>query len=173
MLLAIHNLQGGTELKTLIVYDSKFGNAEKIARAIGKSITPLGEVKVIRANETNISELSSVNFLIVGSPTRGGRPTSVVKDFVKKIPANALKNVGVTSFDTRLSYKDSNIGLRLLMRIGGGHANGRIANSLKDKGGHLAAEPEGFIVEHGNGPLRKGEIERADGWAKEIVGGKR
>jgi hypothetical protein len=40
---------------------------------------------------------------------------------------------------------------------------------LERKGGHLAAEPEGFIVEDSEGPLKKGELERAGTWAKGIV----
>ena len=41
---------------------------------------------------------------------------------------------------------------------------------LKKKGGTLVKEPEGFFVEDTEGPLREGELERAVGWAREIVG---
>lgn len=40
-------------MKALIVYDSVYGNTEKIAKAIGGAIT--GEVKVLRVNEANPS----------------------------------------------------------------------------------------------------------------------
>ncbi|TET68870.1 MAG: nitric oxide synthase, partial [Dehalococcoidia bacterium] len=40
-------------MKALIVYDSVYGNTEKIARAIAEAITPSGEVKVLRAGEAN------------------------------------------------------------------------------------------------------------------------
>jgi flavodoxin len=36
-------------MKALIVYDSVYGNTEKIAKAIGNAIT--GEVKVLRVSE--------------------------------------------------------------------------------------------------------------------------
>jgi flavodoxin len=36
-------------MKALILYDSLYGNTEKIARAIGSAIT--GEVKVLRVGE--------------------------------------------------------------------------------------------------------------------------
>ena len=121
-------------MKALIVYDSFYGNTEKIARAIAGAITPSDGVKVLRAGEANPSELESIDLLIVGSPTHGGRPTPAIKEFLSKIPANALKNVGVTSFDTRFQAKDKGVGIRILVGVIG-YAAGRIANTLKDKGG--------------------------------------
>ncbi len=155
-------------MKALIVYDSVYGNTEEIARAIAGAITPSDGVKVLRAGEANPSKLESIDLLIVGSPTHGGRPTKAIQEFIGKIPANALRNVGVTSFDTRISGKDKGFGIRIL--VGAiGYAAGRIANSLKGKGGYLAAAPEGFIVEGNEGPLKQGELERAAGWARGIV----
>jgi len=159
-------------LKFLIVYDSNFGNTEQIARAIGEAVTPLGEVKVLRVSKVNHSELASIDFLIVGSPTHAGRATRATKEFLKKIPPNALENVRVTSFDTRFSAKDKGVGTRMLLRVLG-YAAGRITESLKGKGGYLAAEPEGFIVEDSEGPLKQGELERAAIWAKGIVESKK
>ena len=159
-------------MKALIIYDSRFGNTEKVARAIGEAITPLGEAKVVRVGEANPSELVSIDFLIVGSPTHAGRATPVIKNFLKKIPANALKNVGVAAFDTRFSAKDKGIGIRIVLGIFR-YAAGRIASRLEHKGGHLAVEPMGFIVEDSEGPLKKGELERAAIWAKEITKSKK
>ncbi len=159
-------------MKTLIVYDSKFGNTEKIAGAIGQAITQLGEVEVVRAGEANASELSSIDFLIVGSPTHAGGATRAIKEFLRKIPANALENVRVASFDTRFSAKDKGIGTRIVLGIFR-YAAGRIATILEYKGGYLAVEPEGFIVQDSEGPLKKGELERAAIWAKGIVQSKR
>ena len=159
-------------MKALIIYDSRFGNTEKIARAIGQAVTRLSKANVVQAGNANPSELASIDFLIVGSPTHAGRATQAVKEFLKKIPANALENIGVTSFDTRFSTEGKGIGTRMLLRVLG-YAAGRIANRLERKGGHLAAEPEGFIVEDSEGPLKKGELERAATWAKGIVESKK
>jgi len=157
-------------MKVLIVYDSVYGNTEKIAMAIAGAIT--GEVKVLRVGEVNPSELESVNLLIVGSPVHAGRPTPDTKKLINRIPANALKNVGVTSFDTRFSEKDKGVGIRILLKILG-YAAGRIAGRLKGKGGHLVAPPEGFIVNDAEGPLKEGELERAASWAKGVLESKK
>ena len=153
-------------MKVLIVYDSLHGNTEKIAMAIAEAIT--GDVKVLRVGEVNPLELESINLLIVGSPVHAGRPTPATKEFLNRIPANALQNIGVTSFDTRFSEKEKGVVTRILLKILG-YAAGRIAGRLEGKGGHLVTQPEGFIVVDTEGPLKEGELERATEWAKEIV----
>jgi flavodoxin len=151
-------------MKALIVYDSVYGNTEKIARAIAEAITPSNEVKVLRAGEANPSELASINLLIVGSPTHAGRPIPTVQDFLNKVPELSLKGVNVAAFDTRTPTK--------LARVFG-YAAGRIAGHLTKKGGTLIASPEGFLVTGSKGPLKEGELERAAGWAKGILQSKR
>jgi flavodoxin I len=147
-------------MKALIVYDSVYGNTEKIARAIAEAITPSNEVKVLRAGEVSPSELASIGLLIVGSPTHGGRPTPAIQDFLNKVPKLSLQGINVAAFDTRISKK--------LVGVFG-YAAGRIAGNLKKQGGILVASPEGFFVAGGKGPLKEGELERAAGWAKGIL----
>jgi flavodoxin I len=149
-------------MKALIVYDSVYGNTEKIAEAIGGTIT--GEVKVLRVNEANPSELKTIDLFIVGSPTQGGRPTPAIRDFLNKVPEPSLQGINVAAFDTRLSAR--------WVRIFG-YAAGKIAGNLKGKGGTLVASPEGFFVKGAKGPLREGELERAVGWAKGILESKK
>jgi flavodoxin I len=151
-------------MKTLIIYDSVYGNTEKIARAIGEGIALSGEVKIVRPNEANLSELASFDLLIVGSPTQGGRATPALQEFLNKIPANALQNINVAAFDTRVK----NFIAKLF-----GYAAGRIADHLKDRGGQLTAPPEDFIVMGTKGPLKEGEVERAAAWAKGILANKK
>ena len=149
-------------MKALIVYDSVYGNTEKIARAIAEAITPSGEVKVLGVGEANPSELASTDLLIVGSPTHAGRPTPAVQALLNKVPK--LQGINVAAFDTRITTK--------LVRVFG-YAAGRIAGNLKRKGGTLIASPVGFFVTGGKGPLKEGELERAAGWAKGFLESKK
>jgi len=151
-------------MKALIVYDSVYGNTEKIARAIAEAITPSDEVKVLRAGEANPSELASIDLLIVGSPTHAGRPTPAIQDLLNKVPKLSLQGINVAAFDTRIPTK--------LVRVFG-YAAGRIAGNLKRKGGTLIASPEGFFVTGSKGPLKEGELERAAGWAKGMLESKK
>jgi len=147
-------------MKALIVYDSVYGNTEKIARAIAGAIAPSAEVKVLRAGEVSASELASLDLLIVGSPTQGGKPTRAIQDFLSKVPEPAIKGINVAAFDTRFTTK--------LVGIFG-YAAGKISGSLKTKGGTLILPPEAFFVKSKEGPLKEGELERASDWAKRIL----
>lgn len=144
-------------MKALIVYDSAYGNTEKIANSIGASID--GDVRVMHASKVNPSEMESVELLVVGAPTYGGRPTPPVKEFIDKLAKDSLKGINIATFDTRLPNRWVKIF---------GFAAGKIAKSLKEKGGNLLAS-EGFFVISGKGPLKEGEIERAADWTKRIV----
>ena len=154
-------------MKALIIYDSMYGNTEKIAQAIGHGLT--GEVTVARVGNVNVSELKTFDLLIVGSPVHGGRATPVIDAFLKQIPAHSLEGVRVAAFDTRFEVEEQSIGLRILMNVIR-YAAERIAKDLVKKGGKLVAEPEGFIVENKEGPLKQGELERASNWAKGMNG---
>ena len=146
-------------MKALIVYDSVYGNTDKIARAIAGALTLYDEVKVLRAGEADPPELQSADLLIVGSPTHGGRPMPTVRDLLNRVLELSLQGINVAAFDTRFSTK--------LVAVFG-YAAGRIAGNLKRKGGTLIASPEGFFVKGSKGPLKEGELERAAGWAKGV-----
>ncbi|MFA5070325.1 MAG: flavodoxin family protein [Patescibacteria group bacterium] len=150
-------------MNILIIYDSLYGNTEKIAQAVAEALTPSAPsnvVKIIRADEAKISDIESIDLLIIGSPTHGGRPSPAIKAFLDKIPADGLKNIKVTAFDTHLKI--------FILKIFG-YAAGRIVKELQGKGGQLVAAPAGFIVSGTKGPLGQNEMERAAGWAKEIL----
>jgi len=149
-------------MKTLVVYDSLYGNTEKIAQAIGDALT--GEVRVLRVGEVDPSELTTLDLLVVGSPTHGGRASPAMREFLDKIQAPALQGINVAAFDTRLTSRWAAIF---------GYAAGRIAKSLKEKGATVIGSPQGFLVTGTEGPLKEGELERAAAWAKEIVGTKK
>lgn len=155
-------------MKTLIVYDSIFGNTEQIALAISKSIRKEESVKVSRVADIKPGQLMGLGLLIVGSPTRAFNPTKKITKFLNSIPINGLKGVKVSSFDTRISTADVNsrilnTGVKLF-----GYAAKPIAYKLEKMGGTLIAPPEGFFVKDSEGPLIDGELERAAEWAKAL-----
>jgi flavodoxin I len=150
----------GFSMRAVIVYDSEYGNTERIAKAIAGGLASGGEVRLARVNEITPAELRGARLIIIGSPTQGGRPTKAMIAFLDDIPEDALKGVKVVAFDTRMPTK--------LVKIFG-YAAGRIADSLQEKGGTLVTSPEGFFVNGSKGPLAEGEMERAESWAKALA----
>ena len=155
-------------MKTLIVYDSVFGNTEKIALAISQSIGS-EDVKVLRVGDVKTEQLMGLDLLIVGSPTRAFNPTKEITVFLNNIPSNSLQGIKVLSFDTRIATADkkSRI-LNGLVKVFG-YAAQPIADKLVKKGGNLAIPPEGFFVKDSEGPLKDGELERATDWVRLAV----
>jgi flavodoxin len=156
-------------MDALVVHDSVFGNTEQVAQSIGNALGPQEGVEVLRVGSVKPERLTGVKLLIVGSPTRGFRPTEGITNFLKGIPSDGLDGVKVAAFDTRLSTSDiESSALRFIVKTGG-YAAKRIATRLKKSGGDLITPPEGFFVEGREGPLKEGELERAADWARHIM----
>jgi hypothetical protein len=151
---------------TLVVYDSAYGNTERIATAIAAAIPGAG---VYRIGAIDPANLPAIDRLIVGSPTQGGQPTKATQSWLAFIPQGRLANVGVAAFDTRLAAADQGFALRLVMGVIG-YAAPRILSALGAKGGSVIAGAEGFVVNGKEGPLHQGELERAVTWAGGLVG---
>jgi flavodoxin len=156
-------------MKALVVYDSYFGNTEKVAQAIGQALGSQDEVEVRRASDVQPQQLAGLDVLVVGSPTRAFQATQGVKRLLRRIPARSLKGVRTAAFDTRVSIEDVDSAFLTFMVNLFGYAAEPIARRLQRKGADQALAPEGFIVEGTEGPMREGELERAADWASRLV----
>ena len=162
-------------MNALVIYDSLYGNTEKIARAIGNGlVAALGDdenVAVVPVGEVEADRLAKQDLLVVGAPTHGSRPSPPMHEFLASIPDNTLAGMKAIAFDTRTDMKELTGFVRLFGGIMDrmGYAAPKIASSLEKKGARMISPPEGFIVLGTEGPLREGELERAASWAKEIA----
>ena len=152
-------------MKALVIYDSFFGNTEKVAKAIGSALGSSNEVNVCRVSETNQELLKDVELLVVGSPTRAFSPTPAIKTFVKSLPGGSLEGVKVSAFDTRMKIDEKTPGILRFFAGIFGFAGKTILDGLVRKGGVQVMPAEGFFVVDSEGPLAEGEIERAAEWA--------
>ncbi|MBN1781531.1 flavodoxin family protein [bacterium] len=156
-------------MKALVIYDSVYGNTEKIAVAVGRALGLREGEGIVRADDVAPEHLESLELLVVGSPTWRFRPTSAVARFLKSIPKHGLENVRVAAFDTRLSAEKIEA-IRILAFFVHifGFAAKPILKKLMKKGGVPAASPAGFDVADTEGPLIEGELERAAMWAERL-----
>lgn len=153
-------------MSALVVYASQYGNTQKIAEAIGEALQP--DARVVTVADAKIETIARVDLLIAGSPTQAGRPLGSLQSFLSSLPEGSLTGVRVAAFDSRFDVRDQKFMLRMLMRTIK-YAAGKIAGILTSKGGRLIAPPEGFFVTGKEGPLKDGEIDRAQQWAKSLM----
>lgn len=139
-------------MKALVLFDSNYGNTQKIAEVIAKEV----EAKTINVTDVKTEDLKGIKLLILGSPINGWRPTGNTIQFLNRLEKNELEGVNAASFDTRMKVWYS------------GDATKKMTKSLKSLGANIITEPEAFIVKDKEGPLLEGEIGRAQDWALKI-----
>lgn len=156
-------------MKSLVVYESAFGNTESIAFAIRDVLSAFGPAEALRPDKTDSEDLKNYDLIVVGSPTQKFRPMMGTAAFLKRIPAQSLTGRNVAAFDTRIDLKKvNNRFLSFMVRIFG-YAADRIAHGLKRKGGKLVLPAEGFFVDDTQGPVSQGELDRAKKWAHNLI----
>jgi flavodoxin len=156
-------------MKALVIYDSYFGNTEKIAQAIGNALGPKTIVQTVKVDQAEQGMLEGIDILVVGSPTRAFSPTPAIKSFLKMIKPKGLQGVKVAAFDTRIPLDEKTPGfLRFMVRLFG-YADKPLQTLMVQKGGQATVPSQGFFVTASEGPLQDGELERASAWAKQIA----
>ena len=146
-------------MNTLIIYDSQYGNTERIAYSIANALNPLGHARIVRADVAQFTEVQGMNVLIVGCPTQGWNATSAIRSLLRTARAEQLRGVGVACFDTRF---------RKPRWLTGSAAN-VMRRTFAKLDATLLAPPESFFVEGSEGPLGSGELERAAAWAQTLA----
>lgn len=170
-------------MKTLVVYESMFGNTRRIAEAIAQGLASGSDVKVSSVADANPHDAEDADLLVVGGPThawgmsrprtRKGTPGYVEKpgsDLHLEVGADTgigvrewLSSVGSTharavAFDTRIK------GPAMLT----GRASTGIKRELTHHGAATMAEPHSFFVNMKN-HLLAGEIERGRDWGRQLA----
>ena len=154
----------------VIVYDSIYGNTRQIAEAIAAGLEGKGEVRLMPVWNARSIDLSDVECLIVGSPTRGFNATPAISEFTAGLDAAKAARRLAAAFDTRLNLDDIHPEPLRWVVSAGGYAAERIAKGLVHKGFAVKGTGEGFLVGGTEGPLKPGEIERARAWAATLIG---
>lgn len=156
-------------MAVLVVYDTVFGNTGQIAKAIADALTGASDVRLVSVADTASLNFKGVDLLIVGSPTRGFRPTPKTMEFVHGIPDEVVRGLPAATFDTRIDPADIRPApLRWIVKAGG-YAADVLAGALARRGAVVISPSAGFAVTRTQGPLKPGEPERAERWARDIA----
>ena len=156
-------------MKALIIYDSFFGNTEKVAKAIAGSLSMKAEVQISRVSEVKAEQLHGIDLLVVGSPTRGFRPSEGTQAFFASLPTGCLAGKKAAAFDTRIDPAGVTSKMLKFLVKSFGYADKVLVSELQKKGAELVSIGQGYIVDKSEGPLKEGELERAAEWAKTLL----
>lgn len=144
-------------MNALVVYDTQFGNTERVAQRIASTLREYGKVQVAHVNQIYPGELQEVDLLILGCPTQGFRPTQAMQTFLRTVAYQSLSHLSVACFDTRFRgalWKHS--------------AAPYMVKQLHTQGIEPIVPPESFFVKalKKAGPLLPGELEHAARWSR-------
>jgi flavodoxin len=147
-------------MQTVVIYDTKFGNTEKIAKAIAQGASELGTVRVVDGGQVVLPFSDPPDLLLIGGPTQKRGMSPGLRDVVEALVRGSLQGVPAASVDTR--YRGSTW-LR---------ARRRGPQRLQKAGARLVAAPESFFIGRGH-PLERqtlepGEVERAEAWGHAV-----
>ena len=135
--------------KALVVYDSLFGNTERVARALAEGLEAGSvEVDVVKADAVRFDELGEVGLLCVGSPTQAWGASKPMKLFLERLKSvEGLSGKKGFAFDTKMKSRLA------------GSAGGKIEGRLKDLGLAVVKPHASAVVEGREGPLEEGAEE--------------
>jgi flavorubredoxin len=89
--------------KAIVVYDSKFGNTEKVAKALGWGMRRNGfSVDCAKIDSVDPTKLADYDLLAIGAPTQAFSISEPMKDFLKKLEKVNLQGKDGFAFDTKL-----------------------------------------------------------------------
>ena len=148
-------------MNALVLYESQFGNTEKIAEAIALAVqehmptrlASVAEVKDLHAATAN------VDLLVIGGPTQKHGLSPGLRHLVRGLGHGALQGVKAATFDTRLHGP----------KVMTGSAATTLRHRLRRAGATMLVEEATFAVAGTEGPLDPGEVERARRFAEQLA----
>lgn len=169
-------------MRAVIVYESMFGNARRVAEAIREGLSPVDDVALVNVNSDAIGTVEDADLVIVGAPTHAhslSTPSSRkeaaewaadperrlhlepgaegigVREWLAQLPA--LPRL-YAAFDTRAD----------MIRLFTGAASAPIERKLAERGMQAIVPAESFAVSMHN-QLAAGELDRAREWGARIA----
>ena len=170
-------------MRSLVVYESIYGNTRRVAMAIGEALGAQGEVETVEVSGAP-SDLSGFDLIVVGGPihawsmssamTRSGARDEARRAGVEPVSAGrGLREwlAGLRPSGGRLRAAAFDTAVHVPRLVPQGSAARPAADRLSALGARLVAPPEHFFVLDKDGPLADGELDRARAWARGLAAG--
>jgi hypothetical protein len=162
-------------MNAIVVYESHWGNTAAVARAIAEGIGP--DARALSTAEATATVCAGANLIVAGAPLLGfslptdgmlqslatnaaGGPAPdlshpAMRAWLAGLPAGHGR---AAAFETRIWWSPGSAAKTILREL--------------DRAGYASlAKPGRFIVQGKYGPLREGELARAQSWGAELARG--
>lgn len=162
-------------MRALVVYETLWGNTEKVARAVAERLGRGADVDVVDSDAAPRS-VDGYDLIMVGGPTHAfsmtrpatrdeavkghsapHQPRRGIREWLDQLDRPSAK-IPVATFDTRVDQP----------RLPGSAAKAA-KHELRSLGFDTELKPQTFRVHGYEGPLLDGELERASSWADDVL----
>lgn len=163
-------------MRSLVIYESLWGNTEQVARAVAAGLDGAMTVEIRQVGAAPAVPADDVDLLVVGGPTHtfsmsrpATRAEAVTRGAVDAAPGTGIREwitalpthgdgALVATFDTRVER---------VRRLPGSAAR-KAGKLLRRLGYGQVLDPESFYVADVDGPLLDGELDRARAWGSRL-----
>jgi Flavodoxin len=169
-------------MKSLVLYESMYGNTHLIAKTIGSALSEAGETVVMPLYQVVDGSLRGVDLLVVGGPTHAhGLSRASTRKSAAEATHDPEKHLtlevqgsgrglrdwfkDVRDISARGAAFDTRVDMAPVLT---GSAARGIARRMRHHGCDMVAKPESFLVDKSN-HLLAGEEDRARRWAAELL----
>jgi flavorubredoxin len=161
-------------MKAVVVYESYWGNTASVAQAVAEGIGP--DARAMTTDEATIPVVADADVIVAGAPVIGfSLGSEKVREGLAKTEQDAPKPPD-TSHPSMRSWLEAlphghgaaaAFETRIWWSLRG--ATGTIESGLRQAGYRPIAKAGKFVVDGKYGPLRKGELDRARQWGREVA----
>jgi hypothetical protein len=171
-------------MKSLVIYESMYGNTHLIATAIARGLSEAGEVRVIPLYQAVSGDFAGIDLGVGGGPTHAhGLSRARTRKAAAAAAANPEKGLTLEAHVTERGLRDwfASDGIGHVPEHGAafdtrvdmptaltGRAARGIAKRLRHHGCTLVTKPESFLVDKSN-HIVAGEEGRARRWGAGLV----
>jgi hypothetical protein len=163
-------------MKTIVVYESLWGNTAAIARAIAEGIGP--EAQALNSDEASAAVVAEADLVVAGAPLLGFTlATDKMRDGIRTNPGRPpappdLSHPSLRSWLAALPAGEGRFAaFETRFRLSPGSATAHIEKGFEQAGYRQLAEAHRFLVKGKFGPLRDGELDKARAWGAELAQG--
>lgn len=156
-------------MKALVLYRSYYGNTKQIAEVIANELGNKGIESIIQDLRRKLPDLSSIDFILIGSPTRMARVNRKAVRVLKHLRKKGFTEKPIAVFDTYGPVPTKPEEMEKSKKWLYPGAAGILQKVAKDQGLNVYLKALRCEVQGMKGPLAENEMEKAVSFTKDFL----